>query len=453
MKKTISFFCCLFTVFNGLAQFSENLLTDQIEDPRKVRVADANQDGTNDIFIGAIPGQVYFTYGIGDGGTYAEPSLLFNYPPCCTSPFDIELNDLDADGDLDAVVSYADDGTFGLFRIYEQEGDSGVYDAGSNLGNWEEGNFVLFDFNGDGLKDFGRGSIFNTNLRVRLNLGDGSFSSFITLAEDVFNGFKYDFLDFDLDGDVDILTIGAGRLASIQHPEVWDEIWPTTVLFTDLGNYGDFELLDVDEDGDKDLVIANKTAGALQWAENTDGLFTLSPLMTIKDGMTGLGEVELGDVDADGLPDLLISLFSESKLSWFKNIDGSSEFGAEVVISDSEDGIGRLVVADLDNDGDSDILTYSSTTDLVKYWINETILNTPEFDSFVAIYPNPSSEFLTISSNQDFEQYRIYSTLGQLVRSDSFSEQIDISQLLSGVYFLEMITSEGTKIKKRFLKL
>ncbi|MDC7997065.1 T9SS type A sorting domain-containing protein [Gilvibacter sediminis] len=453
MKKTSSFFFCLFVVFHGLGQFSENLLTDQIEDPRIVRIADANQDGTNDIFIGAIPGQVYFTYGIGEGGTYADPSLLFSYPPCCTAPFDIELNDLDADGDLDVLVSYADDGTFGLFRLYMQEGDSGIYEAGSNLGNWEEGNFVLFDFNGDGLKDFGRGSIWNTDLRVRLNQGDGSFSSFVTLADNSFNGFKYDFLDFDLDGDTDILTIGAGRLASIQQPEVWDEIWPTTVLFTDLGNFGDFEILDVDEDGDKDLVIANKTAGALQWAENTDGLFTLSPLMTIQDGMTGLSEVELGDVDADGLPDILISLFSESKLSWFKNIDGSSEFGSEVVISDSEDGIGRLVVGDLDNDGDSDILTYSSTTDLVKYWINETILSTPEFENSLAIYPNPSSELLTINSKQEFKQYRIYSILGQLVRGDSFSEQIDISQLRKGIYFLELTTSMGQKHIGRFIKL
>ena len=73
-------------------------------------------------------------------------------------------------------------------------------------------------------------------------------------------------------------------------------------------------------------------------------------------------------------------------------------------------------------------------------------------DSFVSsnfsIYPNPTSEILTISLNDtlQLDKVNIYNTLGQLVQSDK-KNVITISTLAKGNYFVEVITNQGKATK------
>ncbi|MES2864248.1 MAG: T9SS type A sorting domain-containing protein [Bacteroidota bacterium] len=73
-------------------------------------------------------------------------------------------------------------------------------------------------------------------------------------------------------------------------------------------------------------------------------------------------------------------------------------------------------------------------------------------DSFVldsfSIYPNPTTEILniTLKSNLTLEKVNIYTTLGQLIKTENKS-QINISSLTKGTYFVEVITNQGKATK------
>jgi hypothetical protein len=71
-----------------------------------------------------------------------------------------------------------------------------------------------------------------------------------------------------------------------------------------------------------------------------------------------------------------------------------------------------------------------------------------------AVYPNPASDKIHIHGvTSEIETTLIYSVTGNLVYSEvSNSETIDISNLNSGIYFLEIITSEGNKQVQKFIK-
>ncbi|MES2515327.1 MAG: T9SS type A sorting domain-containing protein [Bacteroidota bacterium] len=75
-------------------------------------------------------------------------------------------------------------------------------------------------------------------------------------------------------------------------------------------------------------------------------------------------------------------------------------------------------------------------------------------DRSITLYPNPASTILTISDKQNlFQAASIYITnaLGQTVMSSSFSEQLNISQLPLGVYFL-VLENDDTRKAIKFIK-
>lgn len=74
--------------------------------------------------------------------------------------------------------------------------------------------------------------------------------------------------------------------------------------------------------------------------------------------------------------------------------------------------------------------------------------------SEIVLYPNPASETLFIkASNDTVNSMKIYSAMGQTMFSkSSFSEAINISSFNSGIYFIEIISSEGAKHIQKFIK-
>jgi hypothetical protein len=71
-----------------------------------------------------------------------------------------------------------------------------------------------------------------------------------------------------------------------------------------------------------------------------------------------------------------------------------------------------------------------------------------------AVYPNPATDIIHIHSvTSQIKNTLIYSVAGQLMQSaPSNSEKINISNLPSGIYFLEIITSEGYTQIQQFIK-
>jgi len=109
----------------------------------------------------------------------------------------------------------------------------------------------------------------------------------------------------------------------------------------------------------------------------------------------------------------------------------------------SSDGL-KIAVGAPNNDGNG------ADSGQVRVFDLSAVLSTKDFtsDNFV-VYPNPTANYINIKLNDaiEFERAKIYSITGQFVKSSS-KKSIDISDLQSGVYLLEIETDQGKSVNR-----
>ncbi|MEM6673641.1 MAG: VCBS repeat-containing protein [Planctomycetota bacterium] len=112
-------------------------------------------------------------------------------------------------------------------------------------------------------------------------------------------------------------------------------------------------VLDVEGDGDRDVVVAASRAGAVYWFENAGG--TIERRGTLAEGLDGIRSVTAGDIDTDGDDDLVVVSDSGFLVHRIENL-GDGVFGPPVEL-ETFGRVGRRVeIADIDDDGDLDVI-------------------------------------------------------------------------------------------------
>ncbi len=85
------------------------------------------------------------------------------------------------------------------------------------------------------------------------------------------------------------------------------------------------------------------------------------------------------------------------------------------------------------------------------------VLNILEFDkNKISVFPNPASNVLKINTENKFvKEYKIYNNLGQLLKQNTYrsNEQINVSNLSQGVYFISILDKKNNKSIVKFIKL
>ena len=66
----------------------------------------------------------------------------------------------------------------------------------------------------------------------------------------------------------------------------------------------------------------------------------------------------------------------------------------------------------------------------------------------VSIYPNPTTDILSIKTDIDVQSYEVSSLLGQTLLSGYNTTDIDVSRLANGTYFITIHTEQGSKLMK-----
>lgn len=124
--------------------------------------------------------------------------------------------------------------------------------------------------------------------------------------------------------------------------------------------------VDVDGDGDKDLLSATLDTAGVSWYENL-GYFSFAPGRTLLGVGIGATSVGVGDLDNDGDVDIAATFAqSGNGLTWFRNTGGAT-FTQAQVLSTATVGGASILVRDVDNDGDLDILAGASTNGVNVY--------------------------------------------------------------------------------------
>ncbi len=149
-------------------------------------------------------------------------------------------------------------------------------------------------------------------------------------------------------------------------PSVWTVVTPHLLDGIDLGTESIPAFADIDGDGDLDLVVGTKIepnnprTGGLYWFENV-GSRTV-PNFQLRGHLTVLPVFHdapaLGDLDGDGLPDLVVGQFQDA-VAWYHN-SGTSGAGRFVLVDSAvvrlprgSNGVPELY--DIDGDGDLDL--------------------------------------------------------------------------------------------------
>ena len=127
---------------------------------------------------------------------------------------------------------------------------------------------------------------------------------------------------------------------------------------------------DVDGDGDLDVLSASGSQfdNEIAWYENTDGVGGFGPQQVISTLANVATSVFAADLDGDGDLDVLSASDFDDKIAWYENTDGAGGFGAQQVISTLADKARSVFAADLDGDGDLDVLSASGDDDKIAWY-------------------------------------------------------------------------------------
>ncbi|HRH70384.1 MAG TPA: VCBS repeat-containing protein, partial [Flavobacteriales bacterium] len=126
---------------------------------------------------------------------------------------------------------------------------------------------------------------------------------------------------------------------------------------------------DVDSDGFPDAVIGTRVESELKWARN-DGSGNFSPGLTIRSGVDVL-HVEAADLDGDGDQDVIVvSSDQPSQVQVFKNIDGTGYFDPVTVNASVGGPVHRMQLRDMDGDGDRDLVLIQRSPQRLAWFAN-----------------------------------------------------------------------------------
>ena len=119
---------------------------------------------------------------------------------------------------------------------------------------------------------------------------------------------------------------------------------------------------DLDGDGDADVLSASFDDDKIAWYENM-GLNELircifGPQQVITTNADLAWSVYATDLDGDGDADVLSASFADDNIAWYENMGPANPgtFGPQQVITTNADCASSVYAADLDRDGDADVL-------------------------------------------------------------------------------------------------
>jgi hypothetical protein len=175
--------------------------------------------------------------------------------------------------------------------------------------------------------------------------------------------------DMDGDGDTDILVAeGSGSGVVWYENRLFGAFVKRTILKSHVG--GSLLAVDMDGDGDMDVVTTRQDPGDVRWFEN-DGSENFVA-RTIATGIEGVAGPKAIDLDRDGDIDILLSIVSTStdnRPLWLEN-DGAQGFTKGLIAESPDNGFNVRVAADIDEDGDIDLVGWYSNDDAIAWFEN-----------------------------------------------------------------------------------
>lgn len=341
--------------------------------------ADLDGDGDEDLiigigeslFAGPTPG---ITMGFRNNGTPTTPTYVADNTLVAGIP-DLGLNsfpafgDLDNDGDWDLIFGR----DLQTMLCYRNTGTKSapVWTSSSGVVSIVEANTywkvpTLADIDGDGDLDMTYGTSDGTLYQYK-NIGSKTapqyqlFTGYFQMIRTDGNAASVSLADFDKDGDVDMLSgdwLGGLQYFRNNGTATQPNFVKTTAAFTalDAGSYSVPRFVDIDGDGDQDIVSGELLGTLLCWINN-NGTFSANTTMFAGIDVGYRSAPAFADIDKDGDMDMFVGAETGSQSAFYRN-NGSNVFTKDSTLMDGfvPVYVTNPVFVDLDKDADLDLI-------------------------------------------------------------------------------------------------
>jgi hypothetical protein len=222
------------------------------------------------------------------------------------------------------------------------------------------------DLNGDGFVDLTTVDEDSADLRVTLNKADGSgkFGPFLTPPQAIgVESSPNESCDLDNDGHMDIVVSSTDNASVFAVRGKGDGTWKSAqeVSFGAGAETHGVAVLDIDGDGDWDVVNANQVKNDLAVMINSGGV--LGSPSFIESGVDGEYALNSGDMNNDGIADLVVGGQDSEEIVVLLG-NGNGTFTPQTPQS-AGGAVWKLVLGDLNGDGKLDVAAVNGSSNSV----------------------------------------------------------------------------------------
>ena len=361
---------------DGQGNFETHFLAADAPDAQSVYAVDIDGDGDMDILSASMGDNKIAWYKNEDGlGNFGTQQIITTNALMATSVF---ASDIDNDGDIDVLSSSWSDSKIAWYKNTDGEGnfilqqilDQSVENAVS---------VYSADIDGDGDQDVLSASMTDNKVAWFENTnGKGSFGLQRMISSDTDTPVSVFGADLDGDNDNDVLVAVKGGYEGVNSQIVWyknlngqGDFSDQNVITTDVLGAASVYAADIDGDGDKDVLSVSVYDNKLSWYENENGQGSFGPQKNIATGTYSHSSLYVCDIDGDGDMDVLSAISDQNRIVWYENTNSTGSFGPQRIISEDAENAVSVYAADLDGDGDMDVLSASRGDKKIAWYANE----------------------------------------------------------------------------------
>ncbi|WP_415326926.1 T9SS type A sorting domain-containing protein [Chryseobacterium sp. MMS23-Vi53] len=162
-------------------------------------------------------------------------------------------------------------------------------------------------------------------------------------------------------------------------------------------------------------------------------------------------------VGSEGTPYVVASIWDSSNANHTKNSVYKFNSGTSVWTKIGGDFVsdGAATFSDLAIDKVNNylVLAYSqSGTKVKRISLSTLAVNDIQTQNTIGIYPNPTKGAVNIKTNSKIKSVEVTNTVGQIVSTKSSEQQVDLTNVPSGIYFVKAVFGGGNTIVKKVIK-
>ncbi len=436
MQQLTCFILYFFSILllHSSISFAQGLFSEEIviiqslaNGATSVYTADLDGDGDMDVLSASFADNKIAWYENTDGqGSFGAQQVITTSAVGARSVY---AADLDGDGDMDVLSASEGDDKIAWYENTDGQGSFGARQVITSSADEAESVYAT-DLDGDGDMDVLSASYWDDKIAWYENTdGQGSFGAQRIISTSAVGAWSVYAADLDGDGDMDVLSAlyWDGKIAWYKNINGQGSFGAQQVITTSAVGAASVYAADLDGDGDMDVLSASvHDDKMIAWYENTNGQGSFGAQQAITTSAVWAASVYAADLDGDGDMDVLSASASDDKIAWYENTDGQGSFGVQQVITTSADEAESVCAADLDGDGDMDVLSASYGDNKIAWYrnlhptsVSTTIQDLKEFD-LSPNYPNPFNPTTFISyklATVSDVELTIHNQLGQEIRT------------------------------------